>query len=125
MSHSYPAVSVVMPILNEERHLASAVERVFEQDYVGEIELILALGPSKDKTNQLAKALSQRYSKITLVDNPSGKTPAALNLAINAANHQIIVRLDGHALIDKNYLTQAVATLSRTQADNVGGIMDA
>jgi len=125
MSHSYPAVSVVMPILNEERHLASAVERVFDQDYIGEVELILALGPSKDKTNQLAKVLSERYSKITLVDNPSGKTPAALNLAIKAASNQIIVRLDGHALIDKNYLTEAVETLIRTEADNVGGIMNA
>ena len=125
MSHSYPAVSVIMPILNEERHLASAVERVFNQDYQGEVELILALGPSKDKTNQVAKSLSQSYSKIMLVDNPSGKTPAALNLAIKAASHQIIARLDGHALIDRNYLSEAVATLLRTQAENVGGIMNA
>jgi glycosyltransferase involved in cell wall biosynthesis len=125
MSQSQPAVSVIMPILNEERHLADAVEQVFAQDYQGEIELILALGPSKDQTNQVAAALSRKYPKMILIENPSGKTPSALNLAIKVSNYPIIARLDGHALIEKDYLTRAIEILFSTQADNVGGIMDA
>lgn len=121
--NSQPAVSVIMPILNEERHLKSAVERVFDQDYSGPVELILALGPSSDQTNKIAKQLAETFHRIILIDNPSGKTPSALNLAIAKANYQIIVRLDGHALIPIDYLRLAVETLISTNADNVGGIM--
>ena len=42
-----PQVSIVMPILNEERHLAEAVGAAFEQGYAGPIEVVLALGPSQ------------------------------------------------------------------------------
>lgn len=125
MSQSRPPVSVIMPILNEVRHLANAVAQVFAQDYPGKFELILALGPSKDKTNQIAQELSKKYPNIILVENPSGKTPTALNLAIKVSSYSIIVRLDGHALIQKDYLSRAVQTLLTTNADNVGGIMHA
>src|SRR5690348_17284068 len=40
----YPPVSVVMPVRNEERHLAEAVRHVLGQDYPGEFELVLAVG---------------------------------------------------------------------------------
>ena len=39
-----------MPVLNEERHLAEAVAGVLDQDYPGDLELLLALGPSHDGT---------------------------------------------------------------------------
>ena len=42
---AWPGVSVVMPVLNEERHLEAAIQRVLDQDYPGELEVILAVGP--------------------------------------------------------------------------------
>ena len=51
---TWPGVSVVMPVLNEERHLRAAVRAILAQDYPGEVEVVLALGPSRDKTNQVA-----------------------------------------------------------------------
>ena len=33
-----------MPVLNEERHLGAAVRRVLDQDYPGELEVILRSG---------------------------------------------------------------------------------
>jgi hypothetical protein len=35
---------------------------------------------------------------VRTVPNPSGTTPAALNAAIGAARHRIVIRVDGHAL---------------------------
>lgn len=119
------AVSVIMPILNEERHLREAVAVVLDQDYPGEIELVLALGPSSDATDKVANALAAQDSRITCVQNPSGRTPDALNAAIAASRHDVLVRVDGHAVIPRSYLSTAVEVLRRTGADNVGGIMDA
>ncbi len=56
---SEPAVSVIIPVLNEERFLKQSVQAVLNQNYSGELEVILALGPSKDQTNKIAQELAQ------------------------------------------------------------------
>jgi succinoglycan biosynthesis protein ExoA len=50
---------------------------------------------------------------------------SALNNAIKNSNFDIIVRLDGHAIVDSNYIKNAVKTLVESGADNVGGLMKA
>ena len=46
-SATLPAVSVVMPVLNEEKHLAESVAAVLGQEYPGGFELVLAMGPAR------------------------------------------------------------------------------
>lgn len=120
-----PAVSVVMPVLQEERHLGAAVRQVLAQEYPGELEVVLAVGPSKDRTQEVADALAAEDPRVRIVANPSGRTPDALNAGIGAARHQIIARVDGHAELCDGYLATAVTELLRVGAANVGGIMDA
>jgi glycosyltransferase involved in cell wall biosynthesis len=120
-----PAVSVILPILNEERDLSDCISAILQQKYDGKLEVILALGPSTDNTNQIAKSLAQSDSRIKLVENPTGKTAAALNLAIAAASFEIICRIDGHAEISDTYIKTAVEIMNQTGAVNVGGLMNA
>ncbi|WUJ75860.1 glycosyltransferase family 2 protein [Kribbella soli] len=124
MSH-WPPVSVVMPVLNEERHLEEAAGRVLEQDYPGELEVVLAIGPSKDRTQEIADKLAEKDHRISIVPNPTGKTPAALNVGIAHAKHDILVRVDGHGALTDGYITRAVEVLEESGADNVGGVMAA
>jgi succinoglycan biosynthesis protein ExoA len=114
-----------MPILNEERHLARAVRSVLEQDYPGELEVVVALGPSTDRTTEVARELAAQDPRLTLVDNPSGRTPDGLNAALAAARHEIIVRMDGHGELSPGYIRRAVEILEETGAANVGGLMRA
>jgi succinoglycan biosynthesis protein ExoA len=118
-------VSVVMPVRNEERYLADSVGRILAQDYAGELELVLALGPSRDRTAELARELAAADARITVVDNPSGLIPAAINIALRASRHDVVVRVDGHSMLPDGYIRTAVATLRETGAVNVGGIMAA
>jgi glycosyltransferase involved in cell wall biosynthesis len=120
-----PAISVILPVLNEEPHLAESVMAILAQDYIGIFEVILALGPSRDRTNKVAEELAERDSRVKLVANPSGKTAAGLNLAIAASMSPVIVRVDGHAKIPNNYLSLAIAILRESGAVNVGGVMAA
>ncbi len=120
-----PAVSVVMPVRDEEKHLADAVTRVLAQDYPGGFELVLAVGPSRDRTEQIARELAAVDSRITVVPNPSGKIASAMNAAIKAARHGVITRIDGHAMLPDGYLGTAVRTLLETGAADVGGVMAA
>ena len=118
-------VSVILPVLNEERYLEATVRAIAAQDYEGKLEIILALGPSRDQTNSVAAKLAQRDSRITLIENPSGKTADALNKAIAASHGPIIVRVDGHSILPAGYIREAVSTLVRKGAVNVGGMMAA
>jgi succinoglycan biosynthesis protein ExoA len=121
----YPPVSVVMPVRNEERYLAESVRHVLGQQYPGELELVLAIGPSSDRTEQIASELAAAEPRVTVVANPTGHIPAALNAAVRAARHQVIARIDGHALLPPGYLRIAVAALAGTGAADVGGVMAA
>ncbi|MGB7979740.1 MAG: glycosyltransferase family 2 protein, partial [Candidatus Nanopelagicales bacterium] len=118
-------VSVVMPVLDEERHLTEAVSGILTQDWAGPLEIVLALGPSSDRTDEVARRLAQLDDRIVLVPNPSGHTPSGLNAAVAASRYEVVVRVDGHAILSPGYVSTAVATLARTGADNVGGIMQA
>ncbi|MBC6464741.1 glycosyltransferase family 2 protein [Actinomadura alba] len=122
---TWPAVSVIMPVLNEERHLADAVSRILDQDYPGELELVLAVGPSRDRTQEIADRIAAEDPRIIVVANPTGRTPQGLNIAIKASQYSILVRVDGHSLLPTDYVRAAVETMEETKADNVGGIMAA
>jgi len=119
------SVSVILPVLNEEKYLAATLAAITSQDFKGDFEIILALGPSKDRTNEIASQLAEQDSRIKLIQNPSGKTASALNSAIATAMYPIVVRVDGHTVLPKDYIRIAVNTLIKTGAVNVGGIMAA
>ncbi|MGH3325350.1 MAG: glycosyltransferase family 2 protein [Streptomyces sp.] len=120
-----PAVSVIMPVLNEERHLRSSVQHILEQDYAGDLEVVIALGPSADRTDEIAAELVREHPRVQTVPNPSGRTPAALNAAIKASRYPVVLRVDGHGMLSPGYVATAVRLLSETGAANVGGIMHA
>ncbi|MFE7649984.1 glycosyltransferase family 2 protein [Streptomyces phaeoluteigriseus] len=125
-----PAVSVIMPVLDEERHLRGAVQAILAQEYAGEMEVVIALGPSTDRTDEIAAELvaetaSHKNKRVHTVPNPTGRTPAALNAAIKASRHPVVVRVDGHGMLSPNYIATAVRLLEETGAQNVGGIMHA
>ena len=126
MNHlTTPSVTVILPILNEEADLANCISAILQQDYAGEIEIILALGPSKDNTNQIARNLAAADKRIKLVNNPTGQTAKGLNLAIAESSFEIICRIDGHSEISNSYLKTAVSIMQEKGAVNVGGLMHA
>lgn len=119
-------ISFVMPVLNEEQYLERAVSSVFNQAVPGDTELVLALGPSVDGTNALAKKLKRRHgAKLQLVSFEIANTSAQLNAAIAKAKHEVVVRVDAHSELSEGYAAIALETLSETGAANVGGLMRA
>jgi succinoglycan biosynthesis protein ExoA len=120
-------VSIVLCVLNEQRHLAQAVAHALDQDHVGPLELVVALGPSRDRTDEIVAELAAADPRIRSVRNPdpAGSTPAGLNAALAATRHPVVVRIDGHSLLPREYIRIAVETMRETGADNVGGIMAA
>ena len=120
-----PEISVILPILNEEKYLAAAVRAILAQKFAGLLEVILAVGPSHDQTMEIARALQAKDSRVVVVENPTGRTAAGLNIAIAASQYPIIVRVDGHTSIPDDYCQLVSEILQETGAVNVGGVMAA
>lgn len=120
-----PGVSYVMPVLNEVEHIEAAVGSLIAQDYEGDFEVVLALGPSVDGTNDIIAAMAEEDPRIRRIPNELGSTPGGLNAAIRASSNPVVVRVDAHSVLPTDYTRIAVDTLLATGADNVGGIMKA
>lgn len=79
-----PLVSVLMPIYNGERYLASAIDSVLGQSYQ-HWELILVNDGSHDNSGVIVQQFSSRHPQIRYVEQPNRGLPAALNAGLRQA----------------------------------------
>lgn len=122
-----PSVTVIMPIRNEASFIERSLGAVLAQDYPGDrLEVLVADGMSTDGTRAaVERAAAMRPDvRVVVVDNPGRIVPTGFNRALVRARGEIIVRVDGHTIIEPNYVRECVDALRRTGADNVGGRMD-
>jgi succinoglycan biosynthesis protein ExoA len=120
-------VSVIVPCYNEQATIRLLLDAVYQQSYPrNEMEVIIADGLSTDRTRDEIEAFQKEHPDlhIRIVDNTKRIIPAALNCAIEAATGDIIVRLDAHAVPDKDYVARCAAALESGVGDNVGGVWD-
>lgn len=123
-AHKNHLVTVILPIRNEAAFIAQCVSAVLQQDYPADkLEILIADGMSDDTTLEIIASLPDA-NRIRILPNPQRIQSAGLNKAIAEARGDIIIRVDGHAVIAPNYVRQCVQTLKTTGADNVGGAMD-
>lgn len=125
MANTPALVSVVIPLRDEAAYIEATVESILHQDYAGDIELVIADGMSSDGTRQILDGICRNHPSVRYVDNPTGRTPAGLNIAIEASRGEIIVRCDGHVELPSDYVSTALEVMERTGAVNVGGIQHA
>jgi len=117
----WPFVSVVIPMRNEEKHIARCIDSVLAQDYPPDrFEVIVVDGDSDDGSRAILASYGQR---LRVLRNPARIVPTAMNIGIRAARGEIIARVDAHTTLEPDYLRRGVETLLRTGADNVGGPM--
>lgn len=121
-----PTVSVIVPCLNEEKFISSCLESIIKNDYPKEkLEVLVVDGMSEDKTREIVRNYSKKYSFLKLLDNPKIITPSAMNIGIKNAKGEIIIKMDAHSVYEKDYISKCVEHLTRSGADNVGGVLKA
>ena len=116
-----PAISVVVPAMNEEGTIRAALQPLMEESVPGGLEIIVAVAPSMDQTRAAVEEIARRDPRMRLVDNHARATPVGLNLAIAASRGDVILRMDGHAIPGPGYVAACLAVLESSGAWNVGG----
>lgn len=116
-----PYVTVVVPILDEEQHIAECLDSVARQDYpANRLEILVFDGGSRDRSREIVADRAASDARILLFDNPKRFQSAALNLGIERARGDVVAYVPGHATLAPDYLTQCAREFIEQGADNVG-----
>lgn len=113
--------SVLVPVLNEERHIGASVHAMLEQRFPGTVEFVLVDGGSTDGTRSILSDLARRDPRLRVLDNPRGTTPSGLNIALAHARGRWVARMDGHTEYPRDYLALGVERLRRGDTRWVSG----
>ena len=117
-----PFASIIIPTRNRAHALRECVIACLRLDYpADQLEVLVADGISTDGTREILDHYAARFPAIRILDNPRQIVPVGLNLAIQAARGDIIIRMDAHTEYAPDYVRQCVEVLAETGADNVGG----
>ena len=95
---------------------------MLEQDYPRELmEVIVIDGMSTDATREIVAEIAKTDTRVRLLDNPKQIAPTALNIGTRESKGEIVIRVDGHCEIARDYVSRCVAHLENGEADGVGG----
>jgi glycosyltransferase involved in cell wall biosynthesis len=121
--HATPFVSVVIPVRNEARFVRDLIEGTLNQEYPYErLEVVVADGQSTDETREVLAEFEARDARLSVVDNPLRIVSTGLNRAIARARGDVIIRIDGHAQIARDFVRRNVELLGEhPDAWAVGG----
>lgn len=114
-------VSVLVPVLNEERHIREAVATMQAQRFDGKIELIFVDGRSTDRTRAILEELAAADPRIRIFENPAQRTPQGLNIGLAAAQGRYVARMDAHSRYPAEYLSEGVRRLEVGDVEHVSG----
>ncbi len=116
-------VSIICPVYNEEKYISKCLDSILNQNYSGDIEILLIDGRSSDDTRKIIDSYNNKFPNIILLDNPLRFTPVALNIGVKQAKGEIVIRIDAHSTYPNNYIDTLITSSIRLNADNVGCVI--
>ena len=127
--NSYPFVSAMIVTRNEEEYIGKAVRSLLYQDYPPEAyELLIIDGESTDSTLSVINKEYEHYVndvnipvKLTIYKNEKRILATGWNIGIGESKGEYLVRIDGHAYADPDFISQNVKTILNVGAECVGG----
>ena len=117
-----PAISIVIPVYNEQDILAASVEALVPKvRALGRpFELLLAANGCRDQTIPLGRELGQRFAEVRVLECPTANYGAALKMGMLAAAGDVVI-CDEIDLCDVDFYQRALAIVDAGEADLVVG----
>ncbi len=123
MSPARP-VSIILPCRNEAAGIEACLASLLTEFTRTRCQFIVVDGQSTDGTADIVRRVAAGHGAFLVLDNPARLQSHGLNLALERAVGEIIVRVDAHCVYPPDYVERCVALLdSKPEAANVGGVM--
>jgi cellulose synthase/poly-beta-1,6-N-acetylglucosamine synthase-like glycosyltransferase len=116
----YAPVSIVIPAYNAEKHIRKVVESVLQQDYKGEIEIIVINDGSNDNSLEIVNTFINKGNVIILNQSNQGAV-IATNKGFEAAKYDIVCSVDSDVVLHKNWLKKIIAEFDDSEVGAVQG----
>ncbi|MCW8812903.1 MAG: glycosyltransferase family 2 protein [Ignavibacteriaceae bacterium] len=101
-NHSF---SIVIPTYNERDNITNCLDSILNQNYdMSLVDIVIVDGHSTDDTIDKIKEYQQKFSNISVLENPVRKTPTSLNIGIKKSNGEVIIILGAHASLDPDFI---------------------
>lgn len=115
-------VSIIMPMLNEERHIRRCLESVLAQRFdMPRVEILVVDGGSTDASPDIVREFTAAHPRIVLLHNSFRFQSHALNIAVPRTRGKYVLRMDCHSSYEPDYIARVVEAFERTGADNIQG----
>ncbi len=115
----FPPVSFIIPAHNEEEVIEAKLKNSLAIDYPNEIEIILAIDASTDRTFEIAS----QFPQINIKDFKSRRGKMAiLNEVVQQTKNDIVVFTDANALFAKDVFKKLIPHLADSRVGCVGGV---
>ena len=112
----YPALSVLMYVRDQAQSITQTIESIRRQEYPGPFEVILIDDASTDRTAQIVHDMGYRWIKVLRQSRNRGKA-AAMNRALETAQHDLVVTLDADAILFGDALWSMVERYMTAEPD--------
>lgn len=110
-----PAVSILLPVRNEERHLPAALESLFRQTFRS-WELVAVDDGSSDATPVILKEAARRDPRVRVLRPDQRGLVPALNAGLQACRAPLTARMDGDDISHPRRLELQAAFLADNRA---------
>jgi peptidoglycan/xylan/chitin deacetylase (PgdA/CDA1 family)/GT2 family glycosyltransferase len=116
-----PPVSILVPAHNEAVGIERAVRSLAGSHYEGALEVIVVDDGSTDQTAAIVQELQSEYAPVRLMRQANAGKAAALNRALAASRHEIVVTVDADTVFEPETLALLVQRFSEERVGAVSG----
>jgi len=114
-------VTIIVPAYNEERVIVSTVRSLLNQEYGGELNILVIDDGSPDETFNVARREFGDDPRVLVLRKENGGKASALNFGIARARGEIIVCLDADTQFTPTTVARLVAPMSDHKVGAVAG----
>jgi len=119
-----PAISLVIPMFNEEANIDHAVEYAVQalDEHAAEYEIIIIDDASTDESPEMVRRAVAGNPRVRLISHDfNQKLGASLRTGFAAAQYELVLYMDADLPFDPDVLGRAIRAMNLTRADIIAG----
>jgi peptidoglycan/xylan/chitin deacetylase (PgdA/CDA1 family)/GT2 family glycosyltransferase len=110
-------VTVIVPAYNEEAGIEASVRSLVASTHP--VQVVVVDDGSTDRTSEIVAGMG--LAQVTLIRRENGGKPAALNTGLSAAEHELVVMVDGDTILEADTISNLVRPFADPQVGAVSG----